>query len=125
MPCAGPTPPAGGLVPQSEMLGALGLAIDLGMGQPLGQGLGTCLVAVRFGAHLGLDRQDLVRVYDLALLRHIGCSAYARQALMLIGDEVEFRSHVAPVDFADPAEMLPLMLRHLVRTHPPHRLPAV
>jgi len=125
MPCAGPTPPASGLVAQSEMLGVLGLAIDLGMGQPLGQGLGTCLVAVRFGAHLGLDRQELVRVYDLALVRHIGCSAYARQALMLLGDEVEFRSQVAPVDRADPAEMLPLMLRHLVRTHPPHRLPAV
>lgn len=124
-PHAGPTPPRAGGVPRSEVLGTLALAIDLGMGQPLGQGLGTCLVAVRFAAHLGLDREDLPRVYDLALLRHIGCSAYARQALLLLGDEVEFRSLSARVDRADPTEMLPLLVRHLLRVHGPHRLPAV
>ena len=95
------------------------MAIDVAMGQPMGQGLGTCLVAVRLARLLGLDEPLLLRIYDLALLRHSGCTAYAREAFAFLGDEVAFRSRVAPLDMANPAEMVPFMLRHLVRIHPP------
>jgi HD-GYP domain-containing protein (c-di-GMP phosphodiesterase class II)/DNA-binding CsgD family transcriptional regulator len=112
-------------VPLAEVMATLGLAIDVAMGQPIGQGLGTCLLAVRLAGLLGFDEPLLVRVYDLALLRHSGCTAYAREAFAFLGDEVAFRSQVARLDMANPTEMVPFMLRHLVRTHPPRQLAAV
>ena len=63
-----------------ELLGALSLATDLAIGCPLETTLRTCVVATQIARGLGLDATEVRRV---ALLRHLGCTAYAHEAARL------------------------------------------
>lgn len=56
----------------AELIAALSLATDLGMGQPFEQTLRTCLIALERGDRLGLRGEWLSEVYYVALLRFIG-----------------------------------------------------
>ncbi len=70
------------------MVAALSIAVDIGMGQSLEQGLRTCLVAVQLADAAGLDaNNDLPAVFHLALLRHVGCTAESDRAAAFLGDE--------------------------------------
>src|SRR6202022_2717471 len=82
----------------AELMAALSLATDLGMGQPLEQALPTCLIALGLGERLGLRGEDLCDVYYVALLRFLGCTADAHEmAEMVGGDEIAVRAATAPV----------------------------
>ncbi|MDQ6772775.1 MAG: HD domain-containing protein [Candidatus Dormibacteraeota bacterium] len=82
----------------AELIAALSLATDLGMGQPLEQALRTCLVALALGERLGLAGEELGEVYYVALLRFLGCTADAHEwAEMVGGDEIAVRAAIAPV----------------------------
>ncbi|HEX7699492.1 MAG TPA: HD domain-containing phosphohydrolase, partial [Kofleriaceae bacterium] len=63
-----------------ELLGALSLATDLAIGCPLETTMRTCVVATRIARGLGLNVTEVRRV---ALLRHVGCTAYAHEAARL------------------------------------------
>lgn len=47
----------------AELLAALSLAIDLGLGQPMETFLRTYLLAVRLGKLLGVAEEDLAAIY--------------------------------------------------------------
>lgn len=94
----------------SEPVACLALATDLGMGQPLEQGLRTCLLAVRVGERLGLGVDELADAYYIALLRFAGCNAHARQDALETGDEIAFRAGIAPVLNGGNAQMLRFMV---------------
>jgi hypothetical protein len=47
----------------AELLAALLLAIDLGLGQTMEKYLRTCLLAVRLGKLLGTGEEDLAAIY--------------------------------------------------------------
>lgn len=82
----------------AELLAALSLATDLGMGQPLEHALRTCLIALTLGDRVGLDGEQLSEVYYCALLRFLGCTADAHgMAQMAGGDEIALRAAIAPV----------------------------
>ncbi|HKB17692.1 MAG TPA: HD domain-containing phosphohydrolase [Candidatus Dormibacteraeota bacterium] len=82
----------------AELMAALSLATDLGMGQPMEQALRTCLIAVSLGDRLGLSRDELSEVYYVALLRFLGCTADAHEfAAMVGGDDISIRAAIAPV----------------------------
>src|SRR5579871_5412155 len=82
----------------AELVSALSLATDLGMGQPLEQALRTCLIGLAIGERLGLRVQDLSDVYYVALLRFLGCTADAHDFAALVGgDEIAIRAAIAPV----------------------------
>jgi HD-GYP domain-containing protein (c-di-GMP phosphodiesterase class II)/DNA-binding CsgD family transcriptional regulator len=88
----------------AEMLAALSLATDLGMGQPLEQALRTCLIALGLGERLGL-RDEQGEVYYVALLRFLGCTADAHEwAEMAGGDDIALRAAIAPVLAGTPGE---------------------
>lgn len=89
----------------AELIAALSLATDLGMGQPLEQALRTCLVALAIAEHAGLSGEEMADVYYVALLRFLGCSADAHEAAeMTGGDEIALRAAIAPVLGARPQE---------------------
>jgi HD-GYP domain-containing protein (c-di-GMP phosphodiesterase class II)/DNA-binding CsgD family transcriptional regulator len=89
----------------AELMAALSLATDLGMGQPLEQALRTCLVALGLAERLGVRGEELSEVYYVALLRFIGCTADAHElARMAGGDELALRAAVAPVMGGSPRE---------------------
>jgi HD-GYP domain-containing protein (c-di-GMP phosphodiesterase class II) len=97
----------------SELIAALSLATDLGMGQPMEQALNTCLLSVKAGRSLGLEGSQLSEVYYLALLRFIGCTADAHEeAASVGGDEIALRSGLAVVIMGETPEFMRYMLRN-------------
>jgi HD-GYP domain-containing protein (c-di-GMP phosphodiesterase class II)/DNA-binding CsgD family transcriptional regulator len=104
----------------AELIAALSLATDLGMGQPMEQALRTCLLAMWAGQQLGLDGATLADVYYLALLRFVGCTADAHEeALSVGGDEIAYRAGLAPILMGTTSEYLRFMLRHFAEDRPP------
>lgn len=108
-----------GPVRLAEVVAALSLVTDLGMGQPMEQAMLTCLLSVRAGREMGLADADLSDVYYLALLRFIGCTADASEfAAAVGGDDVAVRGHIAPVLNGEMPDFLSLMLRHYAEGAP-------
>ena len=89
----------------AELIAALSLATDLGVGQPLEQALRTCLIALALGDRLGVSEEERSEVYYVALLRFVGCTADASEmAQMAGGDEIAMRAAIAPVAGGSPRE---------------------
>ena len=88
-----------------ELLGAVSLATDLGTGEPRFHGVRTSVLAVALGRELGLGTLELHAVQQVALLRFLGCTAdSAETARMVGGDDVGFRSAMAPAFMGGKAE---------------------
>src|SRR4029079_4275117 len=75
----------------AELMAALSIATDLGMGQPLESALCSCVVAMRLGEAVALDETTLRDVYYQALLRYIGCNADTHAMAAVFGDELALR----------------------------------
>jgi HD-GYP domain-containing protein (c-di-GMP phosphodiesterase class II) len=74
--------------------------------------LRTCLLAVELAHELGLKGEALRDVYYTALLRFVGCTAYAHETAALYGgDDQSFLRSLSPVDGARPTEILAAALR--------------
>ena len=69
----------------AELIGALCLATDLGMGFPFEHGLHETLIAMRLAERLGADRDTAVQTYYTSLLSHAGCTAEAHVAAEVFG----------------------------------------
>lgn len=106
----------------AELLAALSLATDLGVGQPLEQALRTCLIALALGERLGLGQDDLADVYYVALLRFLGCTADAHDFAELVGgDDIGVRAAIAPVAAGPPAEFASRVMPTIGAGHGPVR----
>lgn len=101
----------------AELVAALSLATDLGMGQPLEYALSVCVLSVRLGEALGLDERELREVYYLALLRHIGCNAETYLMANLFGDELALRTDAATTDLGRPSQAIGLMVRSIRKSY--------
>jgi HD-GYP domain-containing protein (c-di-GMP phosphodiesterase class II) len=95
----------------AEVIAALSLATDLGMGQPLEYALQVCMLSVRLADVLGFSEDEAREVYYLALLRHIGCNAETYTMAALFGDELVIRSEFAAVDSANNQQSLGVIMR--------------
>ena len=96
----------------AELIGALSLATDLGMGKPMESALCSCVLSVRLGETLGLSESELHEIYYLSLLRHIGCNVEAPMMAAFVGDEIALRANIATADYIHPTEMIGVMVRH-------------
>src|SRR6266567_7182029 len=97
----------------AELMAALSMATDLGMGQPLESALCCCLVATRLGEALGLNDDALRDVYYQPLPRYIGCNADTYAMAALFGDELALRHDFARVDPGRPPEVLSVAMRYM------------
>ena len=61
----------------AELMAALSLATDLGLGRPLEHELGVCLSALELARRLGCSPEERSEVYYVALLAHVGCTGAA------------------------------------------------
>src|ERR1043166_120778 len=97
----------------AELIAALSLATDLGLGQPPEHELGVCPPAPDRAERLGCTPDECSEVYSVALLAHVGCTAAAPYfASWVGGDEIHFQSSVQVLGPASqPAEDV----RYLVR----------
>jgi HD-GYP domain-containing protein (c-di-GMP phosphodiesterase class II) len=82
----------------AELMAALSLATDLGMGQPLEFALSSCVLGVRLAESCGYSEEALREVYYQALLRYIGCNAETDWLASIAGDEQGLRADIARVD---------------------------
>jgi HD-GYP domain-containing protein (c-di-GMP phosphodiesterase class II) len=96
----------------AELVAALSLATDLGMGQPMEHELRTCLLAVRLGEALGLAERTLAEIYYVALLRWVGCTSHAHELAGWFDDELEAHRRAAAIDFGRPHAVLADLVRH-------------
>ena len=109
----------------AELMAALSIATELGMGQPLESALCSCMVAMRLGEALNLDDDTLRDVYYQSLLRYIGCNADTYAMAALFGDELALRGDFARVDPSRPPEVLNVAMRYLRQAsagQPPYRM---
>jgi HD-GYP domain-containing protein (c-di-GMP phosphodiesterase class II)/DNA-binding CsgD family transcriptional regulator len=96
----------------AELMAALSLATDLGMGQPLEQALRTCLIAIELADRVGLTKDEISEVFYVALLRFLGCTADAHEVAEIFGgDDLTERRESAPHIGGSPSELGRFILR--------------
>jgi HD-GYP domain-containing protein (c-di-GMP phosphodiesterase class II) len=98
-------------VQAAELIAALCLATDLGMGFPFEHGLHTTLIAMRLADRLGLDREDASQTYYACLLAHAGCTTEAHVAAEVFGGSLT--TSLNPVMYGSGREVLTGLLRAL------------
>lgn len=97
----------------AEVTASLSFATDLGMGQPMGYSLRSCLLAVRLADALGLNTDELRQTYYVGLLRLIGCTADAHISAAAFGDEVAARAFLTGIDWWNSSEVMTTLQRYL------------
>jgi HD-GYP domain-containing protein (c-di-GMP phosphodiesterase class II) len=113
--------PGSGLTPtRAEMLAALSLAIDLGLGQPMEHMLRACVLAMRLADEVRLDEDRRATVYYATLLAWIGCHADSYELAAVFGDDIAFRASAYTVDNRG-MPLASLMLRQVGAGQPPWR----
>jgi HD-GYP domain-containing protein (c-di-GMP phosphodiesterase class II) len=75
----------------AEVVAALSLATDLGLGQPMEHGLRSCLIAGRLAEALDLDPAQREATYWVSLLAMAGCTGDSSEMTAIFGDDIEFR----------------------------------
>src|SRR3954463_12845001 len=112
------TPPDPGKgLRRAELLAAISLAIDLGLGQPMEHMLRSSLIATRIAERMGLDAQQRAIVYYANLVGWVGCHADSHELSALFGDDIAFRADTYAVDMTG-LPFLRLMLSHVGRGLP-------
>src|SRR6188474_1069155 len=101
MPLGTPHPAQDSGIRLAELMAALSLATDLGMGQPMEFALSACILAVRLAQKCGYSEDALREVYYQALLRYIGCNAETDWLASIAGDEQILRTDSHQIDSGD------------------------
>jgi HD-GYP domain-containing protein (c-di-GMP phosphodiesterase class II) len=117
----GDSPPTHEEVRAAEVISALCLATDLGMGLPFEHGLHSTLVAMRLAARLGVDVRTAFDTYYGCLLMYAGCTADADVAAAFFADGA-LPEHFAPVMFGSRFEIMGGIVRALA--YPRDSVPA-
>jgi HD-GYP domain-containing protein (c-di-GMP phosphodiesterase class II)/DNA-binding CsgD family transcriptional regulator len=90
----------------AEAAGALSLATDLAMGQPLEHGLRTAVLAVRIAQEMGVPTGDQVTVFYTGLLHFAGCTAESEIDARFFGDELSARPRMMAVAFGTRRDLI-------------------
>jgi HD-GYP domain-containing protein (c-di-GMP phosphodiesterase class II) len=97
---------------RAEVLAALSIAIDLGLGLPMEHVLRSSLVAALLADELKLSDEERARVYYTNLVLWIGCHADSHEFSRWFGDDLAMRRDSYQLDWAG----LPYMRFLLQRT---------
>ena len=108
----------------SELMAAWSVGIDVGMVMPMEFGLRVCSRAVRLAQRMELEVALQRRVYYLALLRHIGCTAENSAPAAYLGDERAFRAGLGTRDVSDGRALFPYLVQMTVGSRPLAQQPA-
>src|SRR5215211_530818 len=101
----------------AEVIAALCLATDLGMGFPFEHGLQSTLAATRLADRLGVDRATAAQAYYACLLSHAGCTTDAHVTAEIFGDSLT--THLNPVLYGSQREVLTGLSRALPEPESP------
>ncbi len=100
--------------PIGQVLEALSRALDITEGQLQGHSFRSMLISVRLGQEIGLEEQDLVRLYYAALLKDSGCSSNSARVHQVFGaDEVVIKRNVKYTDWSRTLDSVRYALRSM------------
>lgn len=85
---------------RAELLAALSVAIDLGLGQPAEHMLRSALIATRLADRLGLTREQRDCAYYSTLIMWIGCHADSHEYARWFGDDIAVRHDSYLIDWS-------------------------
>nr|WP_238889339.1 HD domain-containing phosphohydrolase [Mycobacterium sp. IDR2000157661] len=85
---------------RAELLAALSVAVDLGLGQPAEHMLRSALIATRLAHRLGLTERQRDAVYYCTLIMWIGCHADSHEYARWFGDDIAVRRSSYFVDWS-------------------------
>ncbi len=85
---------------RAELLAALSVAVDLGLGQPAEHMLRSALIGTRIADRLGLDAGERGCVYYTSLIMWIGCHADSHEYARWFGDDIAVRHDSYLVDWS-------------------------
>ncbi|WP_344784966.1 HD domain-containing phosphohydrolase [Microbacterium kribbense] len=113
--------PEAGRPCRAEVLAALSVSIDLGLGQPAQHMLHSAGIACRLAERLGLSEQQRGTVYYTTLLMWIGCHADSQEYARWFGDDIAVREAAYLVDWSG-LPYLTFLVRHVAHGEAPaHR----
>ncbi len=96
----------------AELVAALSLATDLGLGQPQEHVLRQTVIATRVAALVGLSDEDQAATFYVSLLAWVGCVADSHELARWFGDDTKLRADSYAVDRTG-LPMLRFLLGHL------------
>ncbi|HWH45970.1 MAG TPA: HD domain-containing phosphohydrolase [Thermoleophilaceae bacterium] len=102
----------------AELVVALSLATDLGLGQPLEHVLRSTAIALRIGERTGLEPERRSALFHVGMLSFVGCTVDGGELADLFGDDIAFRAATYDVDTAG-IPMLGFLLRQAAAGGPP------
>ena len=70
----------------AELIAALSLATDLGLGMPQEHVLRQCRIALALAERVGVDDAERAAVYYTAMLAWVGCTADSHELAAQFGD---------------------------------------
>ena len=88
----------------SEVVSALSLALDITEGQPMGHAIRSCVLGMRIGQELQLDRQQISDLYYALLLKDSGCSSNSARMHQILGsDDLQAKREIKFEDWTKPS----------------------
>jgi HD-GYP domain-containing protein (c-di-GMP phosphodiesterase class II) len=97
----------------AELIAALSLATDVGIGLPVENGLWSTLVGMRVAERLGADAETASQTYYVCLLAYVGCTADAEVAAEVFGADDALIKHFNSVMFGSRAQVVAGVIRAL------------
>ena len=102
----------------AELMAALSLVVDLGLGQPTEHILRQTLIAMHLGELLGLSEEDRAALYYVALLAWVGCGSDSHELATWFGDDLAWRAASYEIDPAG-REALSFLTSRAAAANPP------
>jgi HD-GYP domain-containing protein (c-di-GMP phosphodiesterase class II)/DNA-binding CsgD family transcriptional regulator len=97
---------------QAEIGALLALAQDHAFAQPPGSQLRATALGQQLAATAELDPSERATTWWTSALRFLGCTGHAFDMAVVFGDEIEMRAESMQLDFANPFDMMRLMVTH-------------
>jgi HD-GYP domain-containing protein (c-di-GMP phosphodiesterase class II) len=99
-------------VTQAEIGALLALAQDHAFAQPAGAQLRATVLGQHLAVAAGLDPAEQATTWWTSALRFLGCTGHAFDMAVVFGDEIAMRAESMQADFANPFDMMRLMITH-------------
>ena len=102
----------------AEVIAALSLGTDLGLGHPMEHVLRQCVIALGLGECCGLDESERLEVYYVALLAWVGCHVDSYEQARWFGDDIVLRNDIYKSDLIG-INKVRFAMRHVGAGAPP------
>jgi HD-GYP domain-containing protein (c-di-GMP phosphodiesterase class II) len=99
-------------ISRAEIGALLALAQDHAFAQPAGSQLRATVLGQELAAVAGADAAERGATWWTSALRFLGCTGHAFDMAVVFGDEIEMRAESMQADFANPFDMMRLMVTH-------------